>query len=100
MRSSEADEIEARLRKRAENLDARLARVIAKEDELELKDLEAERRKDIAAGKHGRASDITADGHEWLPEEDLLEPLEKVQRSHRSGATLLPQKERLLLAPR
>ena len=97
MRSSEADEIEARLRKRAEDLDARLARVIAeeeraegldarlarviaKEDERELKDLEAERRKDIAAGKHGRASDITADGHEWLPEEDLLEPLEEVKR--------------------
>ena len=38
MRSSEADEIEARLaraRKLKEDLDARLARVIAKEDDLD-----------------------------------------------------------------
>ena len=63
MRSSEADEIEARLRKREEDLDARLALVIAKADDLDqaeqgrqLKDLEAERREAIATGKHGRAS--------------------------------------------
>ena len=66
MRSSEADEIEARLaraRKLEEDLDARLALVIAKEDDLDqakqerqLKDLEAERREAIATGKHGRAS--------------------------------------------
>ena len=66
MRSSEADEIEARLaraRKLEEDLDARLALVIAKgdgldqaEQERQLKDLEAERREAIATGKHGRAS--------------------------------------------
>ena len=66
MRSSEADEIEARLaraRKLEEDLDARLALVIAKADDLDqaeqerqLKDLEAERREAIATGKHGRAS--------------------------------------------
>ena len=85
MRSLEADEIEARLartRKLEDDLDARLALVIARQQERQgvIKDLEAERREAIATGKHGRASDITADGHEWLPEEDLLEPLEEVQR--------------------
>ena len=66
MRSSNADEIEARLaraRKLEEDLDARLALVIAKADDLDqaeqerqLKDLEAERREAIATGNHGRAS--------------------------------------------
>ena len=66
MRSSEADEIEARLaraRKLEEDQFVRLALVIAKEDDLDqaeqerqLKDLEAERREAIATGKHGRAS--------------------------------------------
>ena len=56
MRSSE--EIEARLRKREEDLDARLALVIARQQERQgvIKDLEAERREAIATGKHGRAS--------------------------------------------
>ena len=61
MRSSEADEIEARLaraRKLEEDLDARLALVIARQQERQgvIKDLEAERREAIATGKHGRAS--------------------------------------------
>lgn len=66
MRSSNVDEIEARLaraRKLEEDLDARLALVIAKADDLDpagqerqLKNLEAERREAIATGKHGRAS--------------------------------------------
>ena len=66
MRSSEADEIEARLaraRKWEEDLGARLARMIEKEDgldqaawERQLKDLEAKRLEAIATGKHGRAS--------------------------------------------
>ena len=52
-----------RARMREEDLGARLALVIAKEDDLDqaaqerqLKDLEAERREAIATGKHGRAS--------------------------------------------
>ena len=61
MRSSEADEIEARLacaRKLEEDLDARLALVIARQQERQgvIKDFEAERREAIATGKHGRAS--------------------------------------------
>ena len=61
MRSSEADEIEARLaraRKLEDDLDARLALVIARQQERQgvIKDLEAERREAIATGKHGRAS--------------------------------------------
>ena len=66
MHSSEADEIEARLervRKREEDLDGRLALLVAKEHDVDqaalerqLKDLEAERREAIATGKHGRAS--------------------------------------------
>ena len=66
MRSSEADEIEARLervRKREEDLDGRLALLVAKEHDVDqaalerqLKDLEAERLEAIATGKHGRAS--------------------------------------------
>ena len=61
MRSSEADEIEARLaraRKLEDDLDARLALVIARQQERQgvIKYLEAERREAIATGKHGRAS--------------------------------------------
>ena len=66
MASSEADEIKARLervRKREEDLDGRLALLVAKEHDVDqaalerqLKDVEAERRKAIATGKHGRAS--------------------------------------------
>ena len=66
MASSEAGEIEARLervRKQEEDLDGRLALLVAKEHDVDqaalerqLKDLEAERRKAIATGKHGRAS--------------------------------------------
>ena len=66
MPSSEADEIEARLervRKREEDLDGRLALLVAKEHDVDqaalerqLKDLEAERLEAIATGKHGRAS--------------------------------------------
>ena len=66
MASSEAGEIEARLervRKREEDLDGRLALLVAKEHDVDqaalerqLKDLEAERREAIATGKHGRAS--------------------------------------------
>ena len=66
MASSESDEIKARLervRKREEDLDGRLALLVAKEHDVDqaalerqLKDLEAERRKAIATGKHGRAS--------------------------------------------
>ena len=61
MRSLEAEEIEARSAradKLEEDLDARLALVIARQQErqCEIKDLEAERREAIAAGKHGRAS--------------------------------------------
>ena len=61
MRSWEADEIEARsarARKLEEDLDARLALVIARQQERQgvIKDLEAERREAIATGKHGRAS--------------------------------------------
>ena len=66
MASSEAGEIKARLeclRKREEDLDGRLALLVAKEHDLDqaalerqLKYLEAERREAIATGKHGRAS--------------------------------------------
>ena len=66
MASSEAGEIEARLkrvRKQEEDLDGRLALLVAKEHDVDqaalerqLKDLEAERREAIATGKHGRAS--------------------------------------------
>ena len=66
MASSEAGEIEARLervRKREEDLDGRLALLVAKEHDVDqaalerqLKDLEAERLEAIATGKHGRAS--------------------------------------------
>ena len=66
MASSEADEIKARLervRKREEDLDGRLALLVAKEHDVDqaalerqLKDLEAERLEAIATGKHGRAS--------------------------------------------
>ena len=61
MRSLDADEIEARsarARKLEEDLDARLALVIARQQERQgvIKDLEAERREAIATGKHGRAS--------------------------------------------
>ena len=61
MRSSEADEIEARLacaRKLEEDQDARLALVIARQQERQgvIKDLDAVRREAIATGKHGRAS--------------------------------------------
>ena len=61
MRSSKADEIEARLErtnKLEDDLDARLALVIARQQERQgvIKDLEAERREAIATGKHGRAS--------------------------------------------
>ena len=66
MHTSEADENEARLervRKREEDLDGRLALLVAKEHDVDqaalerqLKDLEAERLEAIATGKHGRAS--------------------------------------------
>ena len=66
MASSEAGEIKARLervRKREEDLDGRLALLVAKEHDVDqaalerqLKDLEAERLEAIATGKHGRAS--------------------------------------------
>ena len=66
MASSEVGEIKARLervRKREEDLDGRLALLVAKEHDVDqaalerqLKDLEAERREAIATGKHGRAS--------------------------------------------
>ena len=66
MASSEAGEIEARLervRKQEEDLDGRLALLVAKEHDVDqaalerqLKDLEAERLEAIATGKHGRAS--------------------------------------------
>ncbi len=61
MRSLEAEEIEARSAradKLEEDLDARLALVIARQQERQcvIKDLEAERREAIATGKHGRAS--------------------------------------------
>ena len=66
MHSSGVDEIEARLervRKREEDLDGRLALLVAKEHDVDqaalerqLKDLEAERLEAIATGKHGRAS--------------------------------------------
>ena len=66
MASSEADEIKARLervRKREEDLDGRLALLVAKEHDVDqaalkrqLKDLEAKRLEAIATGKHGRAS--------------------------------------------
>ena len=57
MRSLEADEIEARLaraRKLEDDLDARLALVIARQQERQgvIKDLEAVRREAIATGKH------------------------------------------------
>ena len=88
MRSSEADEIEARLaraRKREEDLDARLALVIAKEDDLDqaarerqLKDLEAERREAIATGKHGRAS-AAASGSPQPPISDAADDDESGQ---------------------
>ena len=66
MASSEAGEIEARLervRKQEEDLDGRLALLVAKEHDVDqaalerqLKDLEAERLEAIATCKHGRAS--------------------------------------------
>ena len=66
MASSEAGEIEARLervRKQEEDLDGRLALLVAKEHDVDqaalerqLKYLEAERLEAIATGKHGRAS--------------------------------------------
>ena len=61
MRPLEAEEIEARSAradKLEEDLDARLAPVVARQQERQcvIKDLEAERREAIATGKHGRAS--------------------------------------------
>ena len=83
MRSSEADEIEARLaraRKPEDDLDARLALVIARQQERQgvIKDLEAERREAIATGKHGRAS-AAASGSPQPPISDAADDDESGQ---------------------
>ena len=90
MASSEADEIKARLervRKREEDLDGRLALLVAKEHDVDqaalerqLKDVEAERRKAIATGKHGRAS-AAASGSPQPPISDAADDDESSEDS-------------------
>ena len=90
MRSWEADEIEARsarTRKLEDDLDARLALVIARQQERQgvIKDLEAERREAIATGKHGRAS-AAASGSPQPPISDAADDDEsgQVERGKRT----------------
>ena len=95
MASSEAGEIEARLervRKQEEDLDGRLALLVAKEHDVDqaalerqLKDVEAERRKAIATGKHGRAS-AAASGSPQPPISDAADDDEsgQVERGKRT----------------
>ena len=83
MRSLEADEIEARsarARKLEEDLDSRLALVIARQQERQgvIKDLEAARREAIATGKHGRAS-AAASGSPQPPISDAADDDESGQ---------------------
>ena len=83
MRSLAADELEARAvgaRKLEEDLDARLALVIARQQERQgvIKDLEAERREAIATGKHGRAS-AAASGSPQPPISDAADDDESGQ---------------------
>ena len=90
MRSSEGDGIEARLaraRKLEDDLDARLALVIARQQERQgvIKYLEAERREAIATGKHGRAS-AAASGSPQPPISDAADDDEsgQVERGKRT----------------
>ena len=95
MHTSEADKNEARLervRKREEDLDGCEALLAAMEDDVDqaalkrqLKDLEAERLKAIATGKHGRAS-AAASGSPQPPISDAADDDEsgQVERGKRT----------------